>query len=61
MLKNNLIYLILIFLLVFKINTLPDKDNAIELSNEDIKCYQGYKTLTYKVMEQSKKYLEYQK
>ena len=55
MLKNNLIYLILIFLLVFKINTLPDKDNAIELSNEDIKCYQGYKTLTYKVMEQSKK------
>ena len=55
MLKNNLIYLTLIFLLVFKINTLPDKDNAIELSNEDIKCYQGYKTLTYKVMEQSKK------
>ena len=55
MLKNNLIYLILIFLLVFKINSLPDKDNAIELSNEDIKCYQGYKTLTYKVMEQSKK------
>ena len=55
MLKNNLIYLTIIFLLVFKINTLPDKDNAIELSNEDIKCYQGYKTLTYKVMEQSKK------